>query len=253
MEKLCESATQLSMHYVFESRVLEECHELGRFGEIRDALGEVAIGGAIGQQSADQRNDLAEVNAVAEPDERIVGNADIEEADPTVRSNHAMKFDEERAEIDEIAKCEAARHAIDAAVRNGQLKDVCLRPWRVAPTGVQHAVGEVDGNRFQSRVCQIDAHVASATSEVEDDTAFGKAERSQGDLSPAHVESEGHDPIHEVVSRRDLVEHVLHGGALFVSLEEAVGVPRWAAMFVIPRHEGRLRPAHAFSADRGAW
>ncbi|TPW16022.1 MAG: putative amidase, partial [Acidimicrobiaceae bacterium] len=42
----------------------------------------------------------------------------------------------------------------------------------------------------------------------------------------AHVEPKRHDPVHDVVARRDGVEHLTHGDDLVVALWKDLGVPR---------------------------
>ena len=253
MEQLREAATQLPVHNMFETSGLEQCDEPRRLWQVGDALGEVAVCGAIGQETSDEGNDLAEVDPVAEANQRVVRHADIEEADSTVRSDDAVEFGEERRKVHEVAKRKAAGHAVDARVGNGQLQDVGLNPRSFTSASMQHPVRQVDRNRRQPCVSKIDAHVARSTRQVEHDAVLWQTECLEGNLPPAHVEPERHDAVDEVVARGNLVEHVLHCSALCVSLQEALGVPRGAVVSAIPSHEGRLRPEHAFGADRGAW
>lgn len=72
---------------------------------------------------------------------------------------------------------------------------------------------------------QVDAQVTGARSEVDDGAVLRKSELAHGAAPPACVESEGHDPIDEVVSRGDGVEHVADRSDLLVALREGVAVP----------------------------
>ena len=56
-------------------------HLVGR-GQVGDALGEVPVGRAVGQQRADLGHDLAEVDAVAPAETVLRGIADVEQRDP---------------------------------------------------------------------------------------------------------------------------------------------------------------------------
>ena len=140
MQQLRESSAELAVDDVFEASVFEQGDELGWLGEIGDAFWQVSIGGAVGQQAADEWNDLAEVDAVAESNEWIVWYADIEEADATVWSNDTVQLAEEGAQIDEVAQGEPARDSIDTVVWHWQLEDVGLDSRGVTATGMQHAV-----------------------------------------------------------------------------------------------------------------
>ena len=100
---------------------------------------------------------------------------------------------------------------------------------------------------------QVDAQVARAGGEVDDRAVLGKPEHSNGPTPQADVEAEGHDAVDEVVARGDLVEHVLHSSSLFVAVKQALGIPRRPGASTFSSHEQRLRPQHAFGADRGAW
>ena len=91
------------MNDVFEAGRLEHCDESCWIGQVRDALGEVAIGGTIGEQATDQWHDATEVDAISEPHERVVRNPHVEQADSPVGSYHSMQFAKEGVEIDEVA------------------------------------------------------------------------------------------------------------------------------------------------------
>ncbi len=69
MQQLRESAAELAVDDVFEAGLFEQGNEFGWLGKVGDALGEISIGGAVGQEAADEWNNLAEVDAVAEADE----------------------------------------------------------------------------------------------------------------------------------------------------------------------------------------
>jgi len=203
---------------VFETSGLEKRDEASRLRKVRNALGKVAIRGAIREESSDERHDLSEVDPISKPNQRIVRHADVEQADATVRFDDSVEFVEERGEVHEIAKCKAAGHAIDTRVRHGKLQDVGLNPRGIASSSVQHSIGKINRDWRKTCFSEVDAHVTRATRQVEDDASFRQSERSEGDLPPTHVEPEGHDAVDEVIARGDLVEHVLHGSTLRVSL-----------------------------------
>ena len=52
-----------------------------------------------------------------------------------------------------------------------------------------------------------------------------QAELADGPPPPAHVEAERHDPVDQVVARRDGVEHLAHRGPLLVALGQRVAIP----------------------------
>ena len=173
MQQLRESAAELAVYDVFEASLFEQGDELGWLGKVGDAFWQVSIGGAVGQEAADEWNNLAEVDAVSEADEWVVWHADIEEADATVWSNDTVQLGEEGTEIDEVAQGEPARDSIDTLVGHGKLEDVGLDSWGVTASGVQHAVRQVDRDGPQSRIRQVDAHISGAAREVEHGTSVG--------------------------------------------------------------------------------
>ena len=68
--------------------------------------------------------------------------------------------------------------------------------------------------------------------------------------APAHVEAERHDPVDEVVARRDGVEHVAHRLPLLVALGQRVAVPAAPGPLIGDRLRGRPRAAGGGATSR---
>jgi hypothetical protein len=225
-----------------ESPFSEHRNEFLPRGEVGDAPRQVAVGGPVGEQSADERDDPTEVDRVAEAHERVVGNADVEEGDATARPDDPGRLGEERSEVDQIAKCETAGEAVDGRGADGKLEDVGLGARGSGSVGGEHAVAEIHGDGTEPGLGEIDAEIPGARGEIEHGGPGRKGEIADRPSAPPDVEAEGHDPIDEVVSRRDRVEHLADGALFLGALRERVSVPERRAVGGSAgfRHAGRL-------------
>ena len=205
---------------------LERSHELAGRREVGDAAGQVAVGGGVGEQSTDARARRAR-STTPWPHRTSplcgvpTSSSAMRPPGRTTRASSTKKV----VEVDEVAQGESARDAVDRGVRDGQAEDVGLDPRRAAVVGAQHPQAEVDRDGTVAGPGEVDAQVARAAGQVEHPAARRQAELPNGAPSPAHVEAERHDPVDQVVARRDGVEHLAHGGPLLVALRQRVAVP----------------------------
>jgi hypothetical protein len=166
-EELGEPAGQQMVRGVLESGRLEHVQHAGRRGQVGDALGEVPVGGTVGQHGADLGDDLAEVDVVAEADQPVARDPDVEQRDPPPRTHDTGELLEEAGEVDQVAQCEPARDAVDRCVRHRKPEDVGLHPRRPRPVGGEHAVRKVDRDRGVAGLPQVDAQIAGPGREIE--------------------------------------------------------------------------------------
>ncbi len=135
--------------------------------QVGHALGQVAVGGGVGEQAADAGHDLAEVHAVAPADaprwagwRRRAGRS----GRPGGRRGRARR----RTAPSSTRLRSAKPHVTPSsdAVGHGQPEDVGLDPRRAAAVGEQHPEREVDRDRPQPLAGQLDAQVAGARGQV---------------------------------------------------------------------------------------
>ena len=96
---------------------------------------------------------------------------------------------------------------------------------RARPVGDEHPVTQVDRDRLVAGTCDVDAQVARPARQIEDAAAGIELEGAYGSPPPPYIEAKRHDPVDEVVPRRDRVEHVAHGADLVVTLGERFAIP----------------------------
>ena len=164
-------------------------------------------------------HDLAEVDAVAPAQDRVVGRWRPRAArrGPPTRTTRASSA-KNGGKLAQVAQREPARGAVDVAVAEGEPQHVGEHTGDAAPIGAQHAVGQVDADRLEACGRELAAQVAGAPGEVEHDRAAGQRELVDGAPPPADVHPERHDAVHEVVARGDGVEHRPHRGGLLLAL-----------------------------------
>ena len=86
---------------------------------------------------------------------------------------------------------------------------------------LEHGEAEVDAENLAvvaDCFAEGDHEVAGAAADVENAAAFVELELPDGEGSPSMMESERHQGVEEIVSRRDLGEHALHGCSLLSTL-----------------------------------
>ena len=81
---------------------------------------------------------------------------------------------------------------------------------------------------------QVAAHVTCTRRKIQNQCASLEFEEAYGFASPTNVQTEGHDPVYEVVPGGNGVKHLLDGLDLFRPLGKLLCVPRLATRF---RHE----------------
>ncbi len=154
-----------------------------------------------------------------------VRNADVEQRDPSAGAHDPAEFGEESRQLDEVAQGKSARRTVDGVIGQGQSQDVGLHPGRTAAVGGEHPEAEVERQRPVSLAGQVDAKVAGTAGQVDHCARPWQIEQFHRLASPAHVEAEGHDPVDEVVSRRDGIEHLTNSGHLVVTFGQASRCP----------------------------
>ncbi len=209
-------------------------HDVG-LGEVGHTLRQVAIGGAVGEKTSDLRNDLAEVEAVADTDEATLRNSDVEQSDSPTGANDPSELAEKDRKVDEIAQGEPARRAIDRSIGERKSKDIGLRPRRTRTIGGQHAETEVERQGLETGPTEIDAEVTGSARQIDDPTSARQSEFGHRLLAPTNVETERHDAVDHVVARGDGIEHAAYRRDLLVAGRQLSGVPG-----TILRHGVRL-------------
>ena len=91
--------------------------------------------------------------------------------------------------------------------------------------GSEHSETEVDRNRSETCSTQVDTQVSGSTCEIENRASRREPEFPDGKSTPPHVEAEGHDAVHQVVSRCNGVEHRANCAHLVVAFRKALRVP----------------------------
>lgn len=212
------------------SRVGEPCSpQLGQHGlawrQVGDTSREIAVCRPVTQECTDLRDDLAEVDVVPPAHESVVRNADIEESDPAPRANDTSDLDEEGGQVEEIAKRETAGDSVDGMVGNRKTKNVGLHSGHAAPVGREHPEAQIGGERTQTCTNEVDAQVTRSARQIEHRAAGGECEFSNRTAPPPHVEAERHDPVDEVITGGDRVEHLPDCSDLVVAFRQRVAVP----------------------------
>ena len=197
-----------------------------RVRQVGDTLGQVGVGGAVGQRSADLRHDLAEVDAVAPAHQPVLGHADVEQGDPT-----AGLDDTTRAPSKNVGRSTRLRSAnphmtpsTEASGTGSRRMSVWTRDY---PSGLRRASrssGPSRSGASRRRPGRCTGHRCRSRDRAPC-CPRGKARSRNGTLAPAHVEPERDDPIEPVVLRGDRVEHVADRSDLLVTLGQLVGVP----------------------------
>jgi hypothetical protein len=155
---------------------------------------------------------------VAPPGQPAAGFGGIDQRHPAARPDHPGELGEHRTEVDEVPEREPARHTVDGTVRYGEAQGVALHDRRRGAPGGQHPEGEVDTDGDQPGMCQVVAEVARPAGDVEHGRAGREPQGADGLPAPADVQAEGHDPVDQVVPRRDPVEHRPHRPRLVLTL-----------------------------------
>ena len=130
-------------------------------------------------------------------------------------------------ELDEVAQGEAARDAVDRA-RRAPAGAGCRPAPGVRRCGRRPAC-RTTGRRRSARQAvggQLAAEVAGAAGQVEHDRPRARAAAAHRPPPPADVHAERHDPVDEVVARRDGVEHRPDRLHLVVALGQVLRVDR---------------------------
>ena len=116
-------------------------------------------------------------------------------------------------EVGEVSDAEADGGRVELAVRERERQRVALDPLDRAglpPRSLEHPRREVEPDDAAPAPLRRDRKVAGAATRVEHAVARPD-DLGDGELAPALVEADGHDPVHQVVDRRDAVEHAAHG------------------------------------------
>ena len=127
----------------------------------------------------------------------------------------------------EVAQGEAAGDAVDRARRRpggrGRRPGPGARSVRAAG---EHAEGEVEADGPSP--CACSSRQRSPVPQARSATTEPRPSRSVADgaRAPPDVHAERHDPVHQVVPRRDRVEHRPHRRDLLVALGEGLGEGR---------------------------
>ena len=166
--------------------------------QVRHALGQVPVGGRIGQQPADAGHHLAEVHAVSPADHGVGRGGDVEQGDAPARADDPSSSSKNAPSSTRL-RSEAARRPVER--RPGPGARGC-RPGPAAPAAVgqQHPEREVDRHRPQPWR-QLHAQVAGAGGRGRRPANRLQVQRAHGQPPPADVEPERHQTVDEVVAR----------------------------------------------------
>src|SRR6185503_7929689 len=116
-------------------------------------------------------------------------------------------------EVGEVARPEPDGRRVEAGVLVGQVEGVAPlepQPGRLAPGEREHLLGEVRADDLALRPDappELDREVARAGRDVERAAARPDGRQVGGAAAPAMVQPRRHDRVHDVVERRDAVEH----------------------------------------------
>ena len=225
-----------------EPALVDQRREILGAREAADARRQVRVGLPARQHAAEQRHDAVE----PEREERLQDPArlrDLEDREPAAGPQDAPQLAEAGTEIGDVAHAEADRGGVEARVRVGQREHVALDPLdrvRLAPRPHEHLAREVEPRDDAALALGGDREVARAAARVEHAGA-GLDDRLDREPAPAAVEPHRHDVVHDVVDRRDPVEHRPH----------AFGLQRPTAVFPVsvePTTMGHGCPQRGVSA-----
>ena len=187
----------------------EQPGELLRAGKAPDARGQIGVGGPALQRLAEQRDDMVEPEPV-ERRQRPRGRRDLENAEPAVGSQDAPELDERGGKVGDVTDAEADRGGIEARVRERQREQVPFDPGNRLLLGagaLQHAGREVEPHDLTGAGLHGGhGEITGAAAAVEHAIARPH-DRLHRLPAPALVETGGHHAVHQVVDRRDAVEH----------------------------------------------
>src|SRR6266850_7223195 len=104
--------------------------ELGWTEETGNGFGQIRIGsGFTGNETADFRQDFAEIPAIEIPQQSIGWFGEFEDGDRATRLQHALNFAQAGFVIGEVSKAESGGHEIERAIGEGQTHGVGFEKW----------------------------------------------------------------------------------------------------------------------------
>ncbi len=179
-------------------------------GKRRTLAGRYVYAEPPGRTRPSSRDDPVEPDAV-EGRERAARRRDLEDPEPAAGAQHAAQLPQPRLEIVDVAHAEADRRRVEGRVRERQREHVAAHPFdrrRLAARPLEHPLGEVEPRDCAAVPARLEREVAGSAAGVEHPVARPH-DLLDGDPAPAPVEAHGHEPVHQVVDRRDPVEHAL--------------------------------------------
>ena len=204
-----DPAAEAAIGDVAEAVAAHQLGQLVRAGEAAHARREIGVGLATWKDLARERDQHVEPELVEEL-QRPARPRDLEDADAPARLEHPPQLVEPALEVGDVADAEADRGGVERAVLEGQLEEIALHPLDrrlLPPRALQHPGREVEPDHLAgARLAGRDREVARAAAAVEDAIA-GRDDLAHGQAAPALVEPDRHDAVHQVVDRRDPVEH----------------------------------------------
>src|SRR6185436_18172292 len=125
---------------------------------------------------------------------------------------HPRQLLEAALEICEVADAETHGGRVEVAVRERERERVALDPFDGAgllARALEHLRREVEADDPSAAALGLDRQVARAAARIEHAIARPD-DLAHGELAPALVQPGRHHTVHDVVHRRDAIEHALH-------------------------------------------
>ena len=191
--------------------------------QIGDRTRQVVVGVAVGQGGPDAGDHAGEPDVVAGAQDRGRGGIDLQQGQPAPRAEHPRRLGQRGRQVGEVAEGVPAHEAVEDPVAEGEPAAVGLQEGGSGVVGVQHAPAQVGPDHPVVPVSGQPGQITGAAGHIEQERSLGQGERGDGLAPPRLVEPEGHQPVDQVVTGRDGVEHGADAGRLLLALGKRLG------------------------------
>ncbi len=175
--------------------------------KIGNRVGEVLIGIRIGKQSPDARDDVSKVDSMPQTHDCVWGRCNLKECNAAAWAHNPRRLNQHCIQIHKIAQSEPAGQTIDAGIGKGKILGIGVHECSTGASRMEHAERKVHTNWFEAMLGQVSTEVAGATCHVKYDRTGSEAKLINTSSSPAHIEAKSHETVHQVIARRDRIEH----------------------------------------------
>jgi putative ABC transport system ATP-binding protein len=213
-QQLRGAHTELHPPAAREPGISQQPEELVRRGQVRGGCGQVFVCTPVGEQSANHRDDPPEVQRVRAAHQRVWRLGHFKEDGAAAWADHPRRLAEAGGNVDHVAQRKPADRPIDGRITQRQVQSVGAHQGRRGVRLCEHSGSHVDAHRTEARAPEDPAEIAGPAPEVDNTRPWLQVQLAHRATPPARVEAKGHHAVHQLVARRDPVEHLLDGSRL---------------------------------------